>query len=134
MTKIHMQDYVTVNKDKSMLFTAELFADAQTDGQGMYSTLSTDVLVTSVLMHVFSDGSCSDMQVQFSSDTWDVKESGLIYTDKTFLTCIKKMLTYYGFDADAVSKIQYSEQGMQGKYYVSFDADEFGEYVKSKIK
>ena len=58
-----------------------------------------------------------ELRVYFG-DSWDIYEEGLIYTDKLFIKELKEILVTMGFDDYDVS---YSEQGMQGKDYVSFD-------------
>lgn len=54
-----------------------------------------------------------ELRVYFDMETWDVDEDGLIYTDDAFLAAIR-----LAFDCNG---IDYSEQGMQGTNYVSFD-------------
>jgi hypothetical protein len=54
-----------------------------------------------------------ELRVYFDTDTWDVENDGLIYTDPAFLTAIR-----FAFDSN---DIHYSEHGMQGDGFVSFD-------------
>jgi len=55
----------------------------------------------------------NEMRVYFDTSTWDVKKHGLIYTDETFLSELKKIVNRVDFD--------YSENGLQGNNYVHFD-------------
>jgi hypothetical protein len=57
-----------------------------------------------------------EMLVFFDTNTWDVKD-GLIYNDEGFLNELRAALAEVGFN----DEIDYSEQGMQGKDFVSLD-------------
>jgi len=57
----------------------------------------------------------------FTPGSWNVAGYGLIYTDKLWLKEFKAGLRNEGISALGVRDIQYSEQGMQGDDYVSFD-------------
>ena len=57
----------------------------------------------------------------FTKNSWNVRAYGLIYTDKQWLKEFKAGLRAAGFSRRAVQEVQYSEQGMQGSDYVSFD-------------
>ena len=61
-----------------------------------------------------------ELRVYFDTKTWNVDEDGLIYTDPAFLSAIR-----LAFGTD---DIHYSEQGMQGDDFVSFDV--FAEFLK----
>jgi hypothetical protein len=64
------------------------------------------------------DDEYKELRVYFDTDTWNVDEDGLIYTDPAFLSAIRV--------AFGTNDIHYSEQGMQGTNFVSFDVgDEF---------
>jgi hypothetical protein len=54
-----------------------------------------------------------ELRVYFDTKTWNVDEDGLIYTDDAFLESIRV--------AFGTNDIEYSEQGMQGDDFVSFD-------------
>jgi hypothetical protein len=60
-----------------------------------------------------------ELRVYFDTETWDVNEHGLIYTDKLFIKQLREFLVQHGLPGDDVC---YSEQGMQGNDYVSLDA------------
>lgn len=55
----------------------------------------------------------AELRVVFDTETWNVEEDGLIYTDPVFLDSIR--------EAFGTDDIDYSEQGMQGINFVSFD-------------
>lgn len=67
-----------------------------------------------------------ELKIYFDTKTWDVKEHGLIYTDQKFMRHLQQYLTELGLRGDDVS---YSEQGMQGKDYVSCDVG--GDFITS---
>ena len=56
----------------------------------------------------------------YFDDTWKVEEDGLIYTDEKF----REQLVLYFLSIDVTDDIWYSELGMQGKDFISFDVDE----------
>lgn len=60
-----------------------------------------------------------ELRVFFDTSTWLVKEDGLIYTDEAFAKELNAFLATKGLPT-----VHYSEQGMQGDEYVSFDVDE----------
>lgn len=59
-----------------------------------------------------------ELRVVFATSTWDVERDGLLYTDTGFLEAVIAQLEELGLPTDEVG---YSEQGMQGENYVSFD-------------
>lgn len=59
-----------------------------------------------------------ELRVYFNTDTWDIDQHGLIYTDSLFLKQLQKFLDSHGLCG---SDVDYSEQGMQGDDYVSLD-------------
>lgn len=66
-----------------------------------------------------------ELKVYFDTDAfhpnhWSLQEHGLIYTDEGFEAELHKVFESMGITAEA----SYSEQGMQGNDYVSFDIDE----------
>jgi len=90
-----------------------------TNGSGLWSSRHADVDVVGIdLAYVDDDSNFGELRVYFNTDTWDVQEAGLIYTDGRFLRELKESLTLDGYAADGVD---YSEQGMQGDDYVSLD-------------
>jgi len=59
-----------------------------------------------------------ELCVYFNTNTWDVDQHGLIYTDSLFLKQLRAFLDTHGLPG---SDVDYSEQGMQGDDYVSLD-------------
>ncbi len=59
------------------------------------------------------------LDANFSKHEWDVNTDGLIYTDKTFVDSVRKVLADLGAPDDI--EVFGSEQGMQGDTYVNFD-------------
>ena len=97
-------------------------ATLNTSGGGYWSRKQTAVEVTRLSLAYTNDElDFGELRVYFKTNTWDVNELGLIYTDKQFMRELKELLTAKGFDASDVS---YSEQGMQGDNYVSCDVGE----------
>lgn len=98
----------------------KLNAVLHTDGKGLYTTEKRAVRVTSVeLARVDAECEFGELRVYFDEDTWDVNTSGLIYTDQQFCTEVNLLLSDLGIQGSTT----YSEQGMQGYDYVSFDVD-----------
>lgn len=95
-----------------------------TDGKGLWSTTVSSVLCTELKLDVNQDNDYGELMVAFDLETWNPEDDGLIYTDDTFIAQLKAELMKLGFSQEAVDALRYSEQGMQGDSYVSFDADE----------
>lgn len=94
----------------------------QTGGNGLWSSVEKDVRLTKLTVDTWEDldeDMCGEMRVYFDTATWNVYEDGLIYTDEQFKGRLSLLLKIKGFDAD--DWFGYSEQGMQGDDYVSFD-------------
>jgi hypothetical protein len=90
-----------------------------TAGDGYWSTVSAPVRVTKLgLGYVNDEQDFGELCVYFDTDTWDIHKDGLIYTDSVFIRQLRDQLNDCGFDA---TDIGYSEQGMQGRSYVSLD-------------
>jgi len=91
-----------------------------TAGDGLWSDVTCGVLVTDVSLEVgeYADYDCYELVVGFDPETWNILVDGLIYTDSKFLRGVRKLLNELGLPGRGVS---YSEQGMQGPNYVSFD-------------
>ena len=97
-------------------------ATCNTVGDGYWSTVAKAVEITGLQLAYTNDElNFGELRVQFNTKTWDVNTDGLIYTDTLFEAELCELLTDLGFDARDVS---YSEQGMQGDNYVSFDVEE----------
>ena len=95
-----------------------------TSGKGIWSRARKYVSVTDMLLMNVTD--CDgeffgELRVYFDVSSWDVRRDGLIYTDPGFAAELRKFLREHGLPGNAV---HYSEQGMQGRNYVSFDAEE----------
>lgn len=92
---------------------------ARTDGSGLWSTAHRPVRVVGYEL-AYCDDDFGELRVYFDEDTWSVDELGLIYTDELFLASVTEFLISRGYTVDSAS-VDYSEQGMQGDDYVSFD-------------
>jgi hypothetical protein len=64
-----------------------------------------------------------ELRVYFDVKTWDVKNDGLIYTDKQFIRELHQALKLLGFTDSEVKDVYYTEQGMQGRDFVSLEAN-----------
>ena len=96
-----------------------------TNGTGYWSNVAKAVKVMDMkLGYVNDEKDFGELCVYFNTDTWNVKEDGLIYTDKQF----KKELNAF-LKAQDLCEAEYSEQGMQGSNYVSLDVD--GKFLKA---
>ena len=92
-------------------------ATLNTNGRGYWSRTATAVeIVDMQLGYVAEDRDYGELRVYFNTDTWDVNTMGLIYTDKQFRQELNDFLV-----AQGLATAEYSEQGMQGDNYVSFD-------------
>lgn len=91
--------------------------------------------------------SCSDLRVYFNTQDWDTAEQGLLYTDSGVDMCVRVLVDMLlqqmhaenagtmgaaaaNSIADCVQYIGWSEQGMQGDDYMSFDAYELAELLQ----
>ena len=91
-----------------------------TDGSGYWSQVATAVACVGIkLSYLSGDSKFAEVHVVFDESTWDVDQYGLIYTDRKWLNELHSRLAQFGFDC---SYLDYSEQGMQGKMFVSLDA------------
>lgn len=94
----------------------------KTAGDGFWSTHQQNVQCTiAEVSYVNSPQTFGELRVYFDTNSWNVDESGLIYTDDGFLAGVHEAFKLAGFDP---SDIEYSEQGMQGDNYVSMDVGE----------
>ena len=96
-----------------------------TDGNGLWSDVGKPVQVIGIECTVknFDDDDhiWGELRVYFDTDTWNVRKDGLIYTDPVFLDELRGYLELNGIDD---TDLDYSEAGMQGENYVSFDVGE----------
>jgi hypothetical protein len=85
-----------------------------TCGFGLWSELVKEVTCVGYSVpYVNEESDFGELRVYFDTKTWNVETDGLIYTDPAFLSAIR---VAFGTD-----DIHYSEQGMQGTNFVSFD-------------
>ena len=97
-------------------------ATLHTAGDGYWSNTAKAVEIVGLsLGYVNDELDFGELCVVFNTKTWDTAKDGLIYTDTLFEAELCALLTDLGFDA---SDVTYSEQGMQGDNYVSFDVEE----------
>jgi hypothetical protein len=93
--------------------------DILTDGKGLWSWHVGKVRVTHLQVpYINKEEDFGELCVYFDTNTWDTDRHGLIYTDRAWIRALRDELEDAGFDA---SDIGYSEQGMQGRNYVSLD-------------
>jgi hypothetical protein len=107
--------------------TRDEIAVLHTDGSGYWTRLALSVRVTGLTVpYINEDSDFGELRVHFNTDDWRTPRMGLIYTDKLFLREIRDYANGIGL---AGADIEYSEQGMQGRNYVSFDVG--AEFLKS---
>ena len=110
-----------IEKQLPFAFTME------TDGSGLWTAKEKELLATKIELDYddepYDEGDelHGELRVYFDTKTWDTKHDGLIYTDKQFMDDLRGCLEVMGLDDEDV---YYSEQGMQGKDYVSCDVGE----------
>lgn len=97
-----------------------------TNGNGLWSDEARAVKVTCIRLNADEGDTFGELMVEFDTDTWDIDEHGLIYTDPQFLKELRRALREAGFNS---TDVEYSEQGMQGDDYVSLDVGE--KFIKS---
>lgn len=89
-----------------------------TAGDGYWSNVAKAVEITDMqLGYVAEDKEFGELRVYFNTDTWNVEQDGLIYTDSKFKIDLQEFIKQQGLVVD----LCYSEQGMQGDDYVSLD-------------
>ena len=90
-----------------------------TNGDGHWSKHARPVGIIDLQIGYISDDQVfGELKVVFDTTTWDTKLHGLIYTDRKFIDELRTYLYSVGLvGIDA----EYSEQGMQGRNFVSFD-------------
>lgn len=90
-----------------------------TSGDGYWSRVKGSVEIFDMrLGYVSDEGDFGELCVYFNDKHWDVNTDGLIYTDRGFMTDLRNFLALHGLNN---LDVEYSEQGMQGDDYVSFD-------------
>ncbi len=89
-----------------------------TSGDGFWSKISKPVTVTRIDFD--PEDEFQSVNVYFDTSTWNVRKDGLIYTDRGFEAGIIAFL-YMNWPGVDWNRLMYTEQGMQGKDYVSME-------------
>ena len=101
-----------------------------TDGTGFWSDTAQAIQIIGIdLGYVNEEGTFADLRVYFDERSWSTSQQGLIYTDPLFLKELRVLLKSMGLAGDDV---EYSEQGLQGRKFVSLDAGK--KFLDSYIK
>lgn len=96
----------------------------RTSGSGHWTKAKREVDTTRLELLVDDDDRGGELRVYFD-DSWSIAEHGLIYTDPRFLRELREQLRHLiGLSSTASMDFDYSEHGMQGHSYVSFDVGE----------
>ena len=105
-------------------------------GDGLWSETAKEVYVESITMFIANDADegDGDLGVNYSTDTWNDEELGLIYTDSAFLADVQTALIKAGISIEAAEDVSYSEQGMQDEGRVSCDAYALADYVRARMQ
>jgi hypothetical protein len=104
----------------------------ETDGSGFWTASEKEIQATKIVLNYYTEddeldiGLYGELRVYYDTNTWDIKHDGLPYTDKQFLDDLRGCLEVMGLNDE---DIEYSEQGMQGKDYVSLDVGQ--EFISS---
>lgn len=94
----------------------------KTNGSSMWSGMIKSVKIVSIqLNYLNTSKDFGELIAVFDSKTWNDSTDGLIYTDNGWLKDFRNNLIKKGLPKRAAYDIDYSEQGMQGKNYVSLD-------------
>jgi len=106
------------------LIKIQLNTTLTTSGDGFWSNVQKPVFVkTAEVAYISDDHEFGELRVYFDNDSWNPEVHGLIYTDNQFIEELCDALIDIGFTLEGVSDVSYSEQGMQGHNYVSFDIE-----------
>jgi hypothetical protein len=102
-----------------------------TDGlRGLWSNHAAAVSTLRMTVDYINDEQdFGELRVHFNTDSWNVNEHGLIYTDRQWIKELREQLDLIGFPG---KDVDYSEQGMQGDDYVSLDVG--GKFLKTWLK
>lgn len=94
-----------------------------TSGRGLWSDEKTEVRIVNIKLGYVEEVEEGDglpeygeIKVFFDTKTWSVRRNGLIYTDPRFLRELRTFLKKHGLPG---SDVDYTEQGMQTRRYVS---------------
>jgi hypothetical protein len=105
-----------------------------TDGKGLWSEKIIAVKVIGFELEDYDEPDFkfgAELRVYFDPTSWDVNANGMIYTDPAFLKGVRENFSVFGLPTE---EIGYSEAGMQGDDYVSFDVgSEFAKALAEKI-
>lgn len=91
-----------------------------TSGTGLWSGKSKAVKIVAFSVDTPGLPGIPELRVWFDTESWNIM-NGLIYTDPQFEHEVQQYLLSMGF-SEAAAEVDYSEHGMQGRNYVSFDA------------
>ena len=94
----------------------------RTSGVGLWSSIEKDVYITNISW-IYKQHNDEYLLDIFFDDSWNIEEDGLIYTDGTFIINLKQQLLSLR-ESEKIpelpyEKLSYTEQGMQGREYVS---------------
>ena len=96
----------------------KFYRTLNTNGKGHWAKVAAPVNTTKITVDYINDeGDFGELRVHFDS-SWNTEENDVIYTDPQFIEELRTELTEVGFVG---SDVNYSEHGMQGDHYVSFD-------------
>lgn len=96
-----------------------------TNGSGYWSSKKKWVTINRIaLEYVTDDNEFGELRAYFDPAEWDIDNDGLIYSDMAWKQSFLECLQTIGFSTDAILHVSYSEQGMQGRDYVSLDVQE----------
>lgn len=89
-----------------------------TNGKGYWTDVPGQVKVVGFKVRKYPEDIYGELRVYFDPKTWSNAKNDLIYTDPLFLKELRIFLEKHGIPGRS---IDYSEQGMQGRNYVSFE-------------
>jgi hypothetical protein len=124
---------LTKHEGNELEVTLDINSTFATDGLGYWSGVAKRVNVFSATIIVdLSEDECDgDLRIQFDTDMWDCERDGLIYTDETFIKMVREAFAKV-LPQNVADGICYSEQGMQDYDYVSCDAYELANYMRTQ--
>jgi hypothetical protein len=97
---------------------------ARTSGKGIWSKEKSNLLHRKIHLNLWQYSGESyegELQVFFTKRDWNIDKYGLVYTDPFWIKEFRAGLISHGFSEKEVKYIDYTEQGMQGKNYISLD-------------
>lgn len=108
-----------------------------TNGKGLWSGEKRQVQLTELRCDYIegkgepfvTDTLYMTLRVRFNQRTWNVNRHGLIYTDDRWIRELRSELEWMGLPKYLARAIDYTEQGMQGRDFVSV-----GLYLKANPK